>query len=67
MYWLARIAGTCISVTLKQYTELKWAKDKGLGWILTNGRESVVNRALDGSTYPGLNLLPFSLCKKICC
>jgi hypothetical protein len=64
MYWLARTARTCISVTLKQHTELRWAKDKGMGWIFTNGRESVVNRALYGSTYPGLKLLPFSLCKK---
>jgi len=29
------------------------------------GRYSAVNRALDGSTYPGKKLVPFSLCKKI--
>jgi hypothetical protein len=64
MYWLARTARTFKIVTLKQHTELRWAKDKGMGWILTNGRESAVNRALDGSTYLDLKPLPFSLCKK---
>jgi hypothetical protein len=30
-----------------------------------NGRESAVNRALDGSTYPGYKLLFSCHCKKI--
>ncbi len=29
-----------------------------------NGRESAINRALDGSTYPGWKLVPSSLCQK---
>jgi hypothetical protein len=28
-----------------------------------NGRESAINRALDGSTYASLKLVPSSLCK----
>jgi hypothetical protein len=31
---------------------------------LLNGRESAIDRALDGSTYPGLMLVLSSLCKK---
>jgi len=30
-----------------------------------NGKESAINRALDGSTYPGWNLAPSSLLKKL--
>jgi hypothetical protein len=30
-----------------------------------NGRESAVNRVLDGRTYPDQKLVTFSLCKKI--
>ncbi len=30
-----------------------------------NERESMINRVLDGSTYPGQKLAPPSLCKKI--
>ncbi len=31
---------------------------------MANGRGSIVNRALDGSTHPGWKLVPSSLCKK---
>jgi hypothetical protein len=31
---------------------------------VNNGRESAVNRALDGSTYPGLKVVPSCHCKK---
>jgi hypothetical protein len=34
---------------------------------LPYGRESTVNTALGGSTYSGLKLVCFSLCKKINC
>jgi len=30
-----------------------------------NGRESAINRALDGCAYPGKKLVPSPLCKKI--
>jgi hypothetical protein len=30
-----------------------------------NGRELEVNRALDGNTYPGKKLVPYSLSKKL--
>ncbi len=36
-------------------------------WHWTNGRESAVNRALDGSIYPGYNLMPSSLSKTYSC
>jgi hypothetical protein len=35
--------------------------------VLTNGRESAVNRVLDGSTLSLLKIVPTSLCKKISC
>jgi hypothetical protein len=31
---------------------------------VSNGRESAVNRAIDGNTNPSLKLVPSSLCKK---
>jgi hypothetical protein len=32
--------------------------------ISSNGRESAINRAIDGSTYPGKKVVPSSLCKQ---
>jgi hypothetical protein len=32
-----------------------------MSWLKVNGRESTVNRLLDGSIYPGQKLVPFSL------
>ncbi len=34
---------------------------------VNNGRESAINRGLDGSTYPGEKLVPSSLFKEIRC
>jgi hypothetical protein len=34
---------------------------------LHNGRQSAVNRALDGSTYPSLKIKPFLFAKNVSC
>jgi hypothetical protein len=36
-----------------------------LNSLKKNGRESAINRAIDGSTYPTQKLVPSPLCKKI--
>jgi hypothetical protein len=39
----------------------------GLPVFATNGRESAINRVLDGSTYPGKKHVPPSLGKNFSC